>query len=651
MRATSPKRQSPALRQTSSPMTTGIELPREAGLRSPGRVGGQRAMFDALMPPEPTRSFSDSQMDQQRAGDDALSTMTSRSVISRAQTTQSRRDGMPTALMGERESIHRTLFSQLQQLPKPHSQGLLMGAWLLLIGRNSFLTVVADDSDEEGPTAPPSSARLPSVKFAVDITQPGEDAASPNAKVNPLQTPPEAGLSAADSPPEDENSDDHNTAIFVPLPVILVILAIFLYCCVVVFWFPSSRPYNKGSVNMWSGGYLESVEAAVPFAAVAFYTIALAYANALGITFLRIEKQHVMDKRFVRQLRGKSITFGSKEAVQILETVNSKSMLVSRKVVEKLRQGQRDQVPADVYARYISSMASFKARRQLKNDFVTGVMIIVTPLLIALAPWLPRLAAGGAIWGQAEVEEIAMSILGPVLTFLCLNSIGTMMQTHAQTLSYHRERVARVACALPDPISRYTIKSWPTIPFDTILNVTLWNRVRWALSFPPNALHRWGTLVFDMSFVVVMSFFSIVALTSIFSRPTVVFDGTMALMITLLLTYFPISGYMLHVACETTMLEEGNREVLCRILLQISRTVINSKTTADQRHVQINKTHELRAAIRDVTSSVADQLHPVRFLGRPVTAATFLTAALCFLGCLQLAVLRAAFATQMLPSL
>jgi hypothetical protein len=599
------------------------------------------------MPPERSEERSASVVFRD---DDALSTMTSRSVVSRAATTTSRRDGMPALLAGggDRDSIHRTMFSQLQQLPKPHSHGLLVGAWRLLVGRNSFLNSVADDSDEEMAS---STMRTPTVKFSFD--SPKEDAASPTAKTNPLKA---SASDAGDPRGADElntdDVDDHNTTIFVPLPVILVILAVFLYCCVVVFWFPSSRPYNKGYVSLWSGGRLESVEAAMPFVACAFYTLALAYANALSITFLRVEKQHVMDKRFVRQLRGKSITFGSKQAVRMLEQVNDDGQhVVSRKVVEKLKLGQRDQVPADVYARYICSLASIKAQRQLRNDLSTAVMIIVAPLLVSIAPWLPRLAAGGAIWAQAEVEEIAISILGPVLTFLCLNSIGSMLQTHAQTLSYHRERVARVACALHDPLQCRSLKSWPTIPFDTILNVTLWNRVRWALSFPPNALHQWGKFVFDASFVVVVGFFSIVALTSIFSKPAVVFDGSMALMLALLLTYVPAALFVLYLAFDATSLEAGNRDVLCRILLRISKDVINSNVAPEQRYVQSHKSEELRHAIRDVTSSVTDQLHPVRFLGTPVTAATFLSVCLLFLCCLLLAVLRASFATQLLPSL
>ena len=582
---------------------------------------------------------------QQDQESDARSAMTSRTTISRAQTTQSRRDGVPPSLMGERDSIHRTSFSQLQQLPPPHSKGLLMGAWLLLLGRNSFLNHVPDDSDDD--TAMPGSARLPSVKFAIQVERSNGDVASPTAQVNPLRTPPDTSLPPGSvNEGEDSMDDRHNTTIFIPLPVMLVILGVFFYCCVVVFWFPSSRPYSKGFVSAWTGGQMEAVEAALPFVAVGLYMLALSYANALSITFLQIEKQHVMDKRFVRQLRGKSITFSSKEAVQLLERINDKGLFVNRKVIEKIRQhGQRDQIPADVFARYISSLASIKARRQLRQDSVTGALVILSPLIIAISPWFPRIASGGAIWANAEVEEIAISILGPVLTFLSFNSVGTMIQTHAQTLSYHHERVARVSHSLPDP-HRGVDHSWPTIPLDTILNVTLWNRVRWALSFPPNALHYWGTVVLDSTFVAFLGFMLIVCVTSIFNPPVVAFDGAMALMIALLLTYCPITTYLLYSALQTTQLEAENREALCRILLLTTRSVITSNTTAEQRHVQINKSQELRAAIRDVASSVADQLHPVRFLGRPVDSATFFATMLSFLAFLLLACLRAAFSRR-----
>lgn len=160
--------------------------------------------------------------------------------------------------------------------------------------------------------------------------------------------------------------------------------------------------------------------------------------------------------------------------------------------------GGHSVIRASLYAEMIVSNASLSAAAETRS-VPLGVTLGV-PLVIALSPAAGRVLAGGAIWGQGSLPELALLIFGGFLSTAAAHTVTVMINLHHETLRYHDICVARVTNALPgtgsqddDPFAKF----FPQIPLNCVGNVMAWHRLRWALGHAPHPLIATGTVVFE----------------------------------------------------------------------------------------------------------------------------------------------------------
>lgn len=439
-----------------------------------------------------------------------------------------------------------------------------------------------------------------------------------------------------------------NTIVLAPALLIGFLLAVVIYCGIIVFWAPDTRLYEAGGLP-WKGGEVNASEAFLPMVMALLYVAAITYANTLQISFTMFERQFKIEPEVLSSLQGRDVLFGP-SALAILAGLNqtSKVPFVRQSIVKKIRwyvQEGRDSLPADLYISYINSLAVTSCVKSYKLSSMTSVANIGLPLIIALAPMSARLFAGGSVWGNGLAEEFGLAVCGPVLTFVCCYGIVAMLNLFAFTMKFHRRRMQWLTMALPDP-TRPTESLWPTISFDTLENVLIWHRLRTAVSKPPMALYLWGRRLSEATFILFVLLVLLSMAYNFVNQQPSIYDGTTAITIALLITLAPVLLYIFYTPLKCVFMQEEHVDVLSRILLLSVRDIGLERGRAGVTDESLQKILDIRSAIKIVSRSIVAESEVLTFLGFPLTVYTMLFMSTCFTLATGLVLMRGVYANE-----
>lgn len=438
-----------------------------------------------------------------------------------------------------------------------------------------------------------------------------------------------------------------NTVVLAPAGLIAFLLAIVIYCGIIVFWAPNTRLYESGGLP-WRGGELSGVEAFLPMAMAALYVAAITYANTLNISFTMFERQYLIEPEVLTSLQGREVSL-NRPALETLASVQAGAKLpfVRPSIVKKVRWYQQDlheALPADLYLNYINSLAAMASAKEYKISSMTSLVNVALPLLVAVAPCFARIFRGGSLWGNGLAEEFCLVLCGPVLTMMCCYGIVAMLNVFAFTMKFHRYRMEWLTLALPDP-TRLSETSWPTIPFDSLENLLIWHRMRSAILKPPMALYLWGRRLSEVTF---MMFMLLVVLSMAYNfvsggAGNTSFDSSTALMIALLVTLAPLMLYIFYTPLRSTLLHQEQIDGLNNILMLSIKDIGLQRGAPGVTDEVVRRIQDIRSAIKIVARSIKSEEEIITFLGFPLSVNTMMLMAMVFFGVTSLVLMRGVY--------
>lgn len=443
-----------------------------------------------------------------------------------------------------------------------------------------------------------------------------------------------------------------NTIVLAPAPLVFVLLAIVLYCDIIVFWATNTRLYETGALP-WSGGEVSVVEGILPLVMAALYLAAVTYANTLDVSFTFFERQFLIEPEVLQSLHGREMYVGI-DGLQVLCDPHSigqtagRQSAVRRSIARKVRwysQEGMSAIPADLYANYINSLASTGTAREYRRLFWASSATILAPLFVAAAPISARVFNGGSVWGEGLAEEFGLVICGFFLTFVCCYSVVSMLNLYSQTLKFHFNRMDWLSRALPDP-TRPVEDTWPTCPFDSLDNILVWHRLRSVVLRPPMTLYTWGRRLSEVTYLLFVFFITMSIVYNLIRKEPSAYDASTALTIALLVTFAPLLLELYYTPLKFTFLTENTHpEVLSRILL-LSLKSFSLNRSSGQAYETMSKLQELRSAIRVIMSSITTEEFPLSFLGLPIGPTTIVVIGGTFLAAAGLVVMRGVYMGQ-----
>lgn len=447
-------------------------------------------------------------------------------------------------------------------------------------------------------------------------------------------------------------SDDEitNTVVLAPAGLIAFLFAVVIYCGIIVFWAPGTRLYESGALP-WRGGELNGTEAILPLVMSVLYVAAITYANTLNISFTMYERQFSIEPEVLTSLQGREVSLDRPALLRLAQVqAKAKMAFVRPSIVKKVRWYQQElheALPADLYINYINSLAAYASAKEFKVSYMTSVVNVLCPLVVALAPCSARLFRGGSLWGNGLAEEFCLIICGPMLTLVTAYGIVAMLNVFAFSMKFHRFRMEWLTLALPDP-TRLSETSWPTIPFDSLENLLIWHRMRSAILKPPMALYLWGRRLAEVTFLL---FMLLVIISMAYNFVTggagnTSFDSTTALMIALLITLAPLLLFIFYTPLRSTFLHQEQIDGLNNILMLSIKDIGLQRGAPGVTDEVVRRIQDIRSSIKIVAQNIATEEEVITFLGFPLSVYTMMLMSSVFISVASLVLMRGVYGSE-----